>query len=150
MEQRIIDALIEKLHELFPEIKAYDVKMDRDVEPPMFGIDCYATRIIDRILPGGFFYACDFEILFFPGNDEPEEEIRRVQLKLMNALWLFGNGYRADNRNAKTINGVLHVFFSVTTAIKPVLEKPPVIEEIQSKVFKDGNEIYTGTIKKQS
>lgn len=150
MEQQVIDDLILKLNELFPDINAYDVKMEMDVKPPMFQIECYQTRIIDRLLPGGFFYGMDFEILFFPGNDEPETQIREVELTLLNALWRFGDGYRADDRHATTLDGVLHVFFSVTVNLKPELEKPPAIETIHTKAKNNGKEIFTGTIKKKS
>lgn len=150
MEQQIIDDLILTLHELFPNIKAYDVKMEMDIEPPMFQIECYRTAIRDRILPGGFFYDCDFEIIFFPGNDEPEIQIREVQLELMNALWRFGDGYRADDRHAETVDGILHVFFSVTLNLRPALDEPPKIKELQTEINENGKKIFTSTTKTES
>ena len=146
MEQKVIDALILRIKEIYPEYKVYDVKMEMDVDPPMFMVNCYQCQIIDRIRAGGFFYAMDFEIIFFPGNDEPEEQIREVELDIMNCLWRFGDGYRADKRNARVIDGVLHIFFSVTANLKPVIVKP-VIKEIHTKIEgRDGKQIQSGTI----
>ena len=148
MEQDIIDRLILKLYNLFPDIKAYDVKMDSEVEPPEFIIRTYQDERKELLTPAGFFYTYFFEILFFPGHDEPELQIRDVKLELTNAVHIIGNGYRAnDDIRTTTIDGVLHVFFSVTVHL--IEEKPedPDIREINTEVKVNERKVSSETIK---
>lgn len=144
MEQIIIDALIKKLYELFPDIKAYDQKMDMEVEPPMFVISCYDRVRRDRITPGGFFYTYYFNILFFSGHDEPEEAYRDIELDLTDGIWSFDR-FRSDDIRASATDGVLRVDFSVTVELKRVREFPK-IEEIKQESKANGKEISTQTI----
>lgn len=151
MEQEIIDILILKLHELFPDIKAYDVKMDSEVEPPEFIIRTYQDERKELLTHAGFFYTYFFEILFFPGHDEPEIQIRDVKLELTNAVHIIGGGFRAnDDIRTTTVDGVLHVFFSVTVHL--IEEKPedPRIKETKTEVRANGNKVSSQTIETTS
>lgn len=151
MEQEIIDILILKLHKLFPDIKAYDVKMDSEVEPPEFIIRTYQDERKELITQAGFFYTYFFEILFFPGHDEPEVQIRNVKMELTNALHLIGGGYRAnDDIRTTTVAGVFHVFFSVTVHLIEEPKELPKIEEINTEVDVNDSKVSSRTIKKTS
>ena len=147
MEQTIIDALILKLNKLFPDIKTYDIKMDMQVDPPMFQVRCYDRQRRDRITPGGFFYTYFFEVLYFPGNDEPELEYRDIELELTNAVWHFGH-YRSDNIHATEVAGVLHLFFEVTVPLKEIPPEVPEIEIIQTEVTANEQHVSSETIKR--
>lgn len=147
MEQKIIDALVEKLGTLFPEITAYDVKMDMEVKPPMFVIDCYDRSRSDRITHGGFFYTYFFEVVFFPGHDEPELAGRDIELELQQAVWLFGDKYRGDDIRIASTDGGLHLYFSVTVPLAHVGELPPEISEIRTEVDVNEQQVSTQTIK---
>ena len=150
MEQTIIDDLIIKLHETFPEIRAYDMKMEQEIEPPMFQINCYDRRRVDRLTPAGFFYTYFFEVLYFPGNDEPELSIRDIELELQDAVWLFGDVFRADDIRSDTVGGVMHLYFSVTVELKREPVDEPKIEQINSEVNVNEHKILTQTIKATS
>lgn len=146
MEQRIIDALILKLNSLFPDIKAYDVKMDMEIEPPMFQITCYERQRRDRITPAGFFYTYFFDLIFFSGHDEPEEKYRDIELELTNAVWHFED-FRGDDIRSTTVDDVLHVFFSITVELKEELPELPKIERINTEVNANERKISSQTIK---
>lgn len=147
MEQKIIDDLILKLNTLFPDINSYDIKMDMQVEPPLFQINCYDRSRRDRITPAGFFYTYFFEVLYFPGNDEPELEYRDIELELTNAVWHFGDGFRADNIHASYTGGLLHVFFEITVELKEELSPLPEIEILNTEVKANEQQVSTETIK---
>lgn len=151
MEQDIIDALIVKLYQLFPDIKAYDVKMEMEVEPPEFIIHTYQDTRQERITEAGFFYTYFFEILFFPGNDEPEEQIREVKMELTNAVHRIGKGFRAnDDIRTTTVDGVFHVFFSVTVPLKELMPEDPLIKELRTKVNANDRQVSSRTVKTTS
>ena len=150
MEQTIIDDLILKLHDTFPDIRAYDMKMEEEVEPPMFVISVYDRRRHDRLTPAGFFYTYYFDLLYFPGNDEPELSIRDIELELQDAVWLFGDVFRADDIRSETVDGVLHLYFSVTVELKRDPVEEPKIDQILSEVNVNEHKILTQTIKTTS
>ena len=150
MEQTIIDDLILKLHDAFPDIRAYDMKMEEEVEPPMFVISVYDRRRTDRLTPAGFFYTYYFDLLYFPGNDEPELSIRDIELELQDAVWLFGDVFRADDIRSETVDGVLHLYFSVTVELKRDPVEEPKIDQILSEVNVNEHKILTQTIKTTS
>lgn len=152
MEQRIIDDLILKLHNEFPEIIADDTRMEMQEEPEVFRINCYDRRRTDRITPSGFFYTYYFEIVYFPGNDEPELKIRDVELRLTDAVWLFGTDdiYRGDDIYATTVDGILHLFFSVTVPLERTKPDEPLIKELVTEVNKDDKQVSSQTIKESS
>ena len=150
MEQTIIDELIIKLNTLFPEINIYDIKMEMDVEPPLLQINCYDRRRRDRITNGGFFYTYYFEILYYPGNDEPELKHRDIELELTNAVWLFGKTFRADNIHASTTDGLMHLFFEVTVPLKVEPIPKPEIEIMQTEVKANEEQVSSETIKTTS
>lgn len=146
MEQKIIDDLIFRLNELYPEINSYDKKMVTDVEPPMFVISTYDSSRRSHI-EGWFFYTYFFKVLFYPGNDSPEEAYRDIELELQQVVEHFGDGFRGDDINVKKIDGVLQLFFSITVQLRPDEPKPAEIKNLNTKVNKDGRQIFEGTVK---
>lgn len=121
VEQRIIDEIIYLLNELYPEYPAYDVRVEMGLEPPCFIVESYNSRLTERITDAGFFYATDCQIVFYPGQSDPEILINAVKFPILTSLRRFGRGrpkLRGDNIYAQTREGLLYIFFGVTSHIK--------------------------------
>ena len=114
MEQKIIDRLAFLIDSVYPEYAFCDVEQQQNVKPPRFFITCYRSSVTPRITHAGFFYTCNFDLLFDPGTEEPEQLCNEVGFKLLPLILKIPKE-----------QGVLHIFFDVTTALHEELEEDP-------------------------
>lgn len=123
MEQKIIDRLALLIDSVYPDYPFCDVEQSQNIEPPRFFITCYRSSLTPRITNAGFFYTCNFDLLFDPGVDEPETKCNEVAFTLLPLIQKIpkedGMNYRSDNINSEfdREQGVLHIFFDVTTTL---------------------------------
>lgn len=126
MEQKIIDRLALLIDSVYPDYAFCDKEQIQNVEPPRFFITCYRSSVTPRIQTAGIFYTCNFDLMFDPGIGEPESICNEVAFKLLPLLLKIpkedGTNYRSDNINSEfdKEQGVLHIFFDVTTTLHEV------------------------------
>lgn len=144
MQQRIIDAISIAIDSVFPEIPILDVETEQDVKRPAFFISCIQSQLIERIKNAGFFMVYSFDILFDPGNEDPELDCRNIESELMFLLRRIEDpeseyAFRPYDIHFETVDGILHALFQIEESIKPE-------EKIEPKVERFGLRSYSETI----
>lgn len=138
MEQKIIDRVALLVDSVYPDYSFCDVEQTQGVEPPRFFITCYQNSVTPRIETAGFFYTCNFDLVFDPGVEEPDKLCKEVNFTLLPLLLKIpkedGMNYRSDNVRSEfdSDQGVLHIFFDVTVTLHEIkTEELPDIRRIE-------------------
>lgn len=135
--KKMIDSIVLFIDSIFPDYKIAEREIFQDLEPPRFLVTCISGRRKDRIKNAGFFYTCDFDVLFDPGVDGTRELCDEVAFILETALdeipeseeFNFRPYEISDSYDPK--QNVLHVFFSVQITIREfTLDEIPDIREL--------------------
>ena len=142
MDQKIIDRVALLIDSVYPDYSFCDVEQTQGVEPPRFFITCYRDSVTPRIETAGFFYTCNFDLVFDPGIEEPETLCNEVRFTLLPLLLKIpkedGTNYRSDNVHSEfdSEQGVLHIFFDVTTTLHETrTEELPDIERLEKNTI---------------
>lgn len=131
MNKDVIDRLAFLIDKYFPDIPFCDMQDVQGVEPPRFFITCYRSSITPRITHAGFFYTCNYDLVFDPGVEEPEELCNEMAFNLLPLILKIpkedGKNYRTDNVYSEfdREQKVLHIFFDITLSFKAEDEDIP-------------------------
>ena len=131
METLIVDSIIKYLYKVFPEIPAYDDLIRWDNTGEAFFISVVETQRSpnlgalnkDTVL---------LDILYDPGIHQPDTKCRSMDGALKDLMEYIPRidkprkYFQSNNIRTTTVNGLLHITFSITTYKTKVWEERPV------------------------
>ena len=116
MISNVKQVIAAKLKQLYPSHTIYDEDVPQNFREPSFLITL-TNQDYEKRLNTKFKSLLSFEIAFFSGKDKTEikEDCQKVQMALFRAFDLVG-GYRILNKQATTVDNVLHLTFDVSVS----------------------------------
>jgi hypothetical protein len=130
MVDKLLTGISQKLNALFGDsYHVYTEDLPQGLTPPVFFIQLLQAGI-DQVVGNRYLKNHSFDVIFFPvSNGSERQQCYEVQEKLLaNLEYITITGtpdlqIRGSNRNAETVDGVLHFFiqfnFHVTKPVVP-------------------------------
>lgn len=112
MINEIIQAIANKLAELYPDHEIYADDVPQDFSTPSFLIVLADHDYSKRIIGNSGVAIMDVSYFSDKGSQEIKSDCRTVQENLLRNFDTFGN-FRATGKNARTVDNVLHLIFNV-------------------------------------
>jgi hypothetical protein len=111
----IIQAIADKLTELYPGTKIYVDDVPQDVITPSFLVTLVTQNYRKRIYGNSVTITFDLAYFSDKGIQDIKEDCRAVQQNLLRNFGLIG-AFRAAGKSARTVDNVLHLTFNVQYA----------------------------------
>lgn len=125
MINEIVSAISNAIYlEFGDEYEIYTEDVKQGLKEPCFSISCINPSI-KQFFDKKYKTTNLFNILYFPKNEEIENEINNVRERLFNCLeYINGENYvlRGTNMNTQTVDGVLNFFVNYDFFIKKQIE----------------------------
>ncbi len=112
MIDEIIQAIANKLAELYPDYEIYDDDVPQDFSTPSFLIVLADHDYSKRIHGNSGTVIMDVAYFSDKGTQEIKSDCRMVQENLLRSFDAIGV-FRATGKNARTVDNVLHLTFNV-------------------------------------
>ena len=129
--QNVINGLVKRLHECFPDHKIYTENVEQGLSPPCFSVIC-EQPVFRRVMGKRYFRSFDFCIYYYPKKDDFFSEINEVSEKLIPSLELIevdGDLIRGSDFSTKTVDDVMVICATYGTFVYDG-EKVPTMESL--------------------
>lgn len=123
-KNEMIDHIVLFVKDICPDYPVVVDELQRDVDPPRFLLTCFNTIREERIKNAGFFYICNFDLMFDPGTKGSQELCNDVAFAIVLQL---GKIPVTDTYNLRPFNihdeydraqNTHHIFFDIFVTIR--------------------------------
>ena len=116
MIDRIKEAIVNRLSELYPDITVYDEDLPADYPKPALLINVKSLNYTS-LLQGNFKNQINFDITYYSNlSDTVKGDCLNIGQALLNGFSL--SDYRLKNKRAETIDNVLHFTFELQYTVR--------------------------------
>lgn len=127
----MLDGLVKRIRECFPESKIFTENIEQGLSPPCFSVIC-EQPVFKRFMGKRFFRSFDFCIYYYPESDDFFSEINSVSELLIPNLELIeadGDLIRGSKFSTKTVDDVMVICATYETFVYDD-EKAPMMENL--------------------